>query len=375
MSISINSKFDAGNITCVSCERADDIRLNIKKDQGGEFFQWFYFRLTGEANVQYTLHIDNAHESSYPRGWEDYRVVASYDRVQWFRCDTSYVDGVLSFSATPAGNNIWFAYFTPYSMQRHDDLIASMSVRQGVSCEVIGHTVQGRSMDLVIVGNPLATKNIWAIARQHPGESMAEWWMEGFLNKLTDIKDPVSRTLLNEFCFYVVPNMNPDGSANGYLRTNSAGANLNREWSEPSLTRSPEVAVVRERMQQSGVNFCLDVHGDEALPYNFIAGTEGINSWNPQRLEIQNRFKNTLANVNPDFQTVYGYPVAAPGQANYSICSSYVAEYFRCPALTLEMPFKDTIDTPDHHHGWSADRSILLGESCVTAIHLISDSL
>jgi murein tripeptide amidase MpaA len=375
MAISINSKFDAGNIICLSCERADDIHLQIEKDQGDEFFQWFYFRLTGEANVQYTLHIDNAHESSFPRGWEGYRVVASFDRKNWFRCDTDYVGGVLSFSVTSTGNEIWFAYFQPYSMQRHDDLIASLSVREGVSTEVLGLTVEGRSMDLVVVGDPQLKKSVWAIARQHPGETMAEWWMEGFLNKLTDKADPVSRALVDKFCFYVVPNMNPDGSANGYLRTNSAGANLNREWSDPSMAHSPEVAVVRDRMQRTGVNFCLDVHGDEALPYNFVAGTEGIRSWSPQRLELQNRFKDTLASVNPDFQTVHGYPVAAPGAANYGICSSYIAEYFNCPSLTLEMPFKDTIDTPDEINGWSADRSIVLGESCVTAIHLISDSI
>ncbi len=375
MSISINSKFDGGNIECLSCDFADNIRLQIRKDKGDEFFQWFYFRLSGEANTRYTLHIENASASSYPRGWEGYKVVASFDRQQWFRCDTEYANGVLSFSVTSTSNDVWFAYFTPYSMHRHDDLIASMSIRDRVSTEVIGQTVDGRNMDLVVIGNPDAAKKVWAIARQHPGETMAEWWMEGFLKKLVDEQDPVSRTLLDNCCFYVVPNMNPDGSANGYLRTNAAGTNLNREWNNPSMLSSPEVATVRNHMETTGVHFCLDVHGDEALPYNFIAGTEGIDSWNPQRLELQNRFKDTLARLNPDFQTVYGYPVAAAGTANYGICSSYVAEHFGCPALTLEMPFKDTIDTPDYRYGWSAQRSALLGEACVSAILQISDAI
>lgn len=38
-----------------------------------------------------------------------------------------------------------------------------------------------------------------------------------------------------------MPNVNPDGSIRGHLRTNAVGANLNREWKEPSLERSPEV--------------------------------------------------------------------------------------------------------------------------------------
>ena len=45
-----------------------------------------------------------------------------------------------------------------------------------------------------------------------------------------------------------VPNMNPDGSWRGHLRVNAGGANLNREWAEPSAERSPEVLAVRNFM-------------------------------------------------------------------------------------------------------------------------------
>ena len=37
-----------------------------------------------------------------------------------------------------------------------------------------------------------------------------------------------------------VPNMNPDGSWRGHLRTNASGANLNREWADPTPHASPE---------------------------------------------------------------------------------------------------------------------------------------
>lgn len=66
------------------------------------------------------------------------------------------------------------------------------------------------------------------IARQHPGETMAEFFVEGLLERLYDTSDPVSRRLLELACFHVVPNMNPDGSVRGNLRTNARGTNLNR---------------------------------------------------------------------------------------------------------------------------------------------------
>src|SRR3546814_4092300 len=73
---------------------------------------------------------------------------------------------------------------------------------------------------------------VWLYARQHPGETMAEWWMEGALERLTDVADPVARSLRRKARFHIVPNMNPDGSFRGHLRTNAAGVNLNRERSE-----------------------------------------------------------------------------------------------------------------------------------------------
>lgn len=327
--------------------------------------------MTAKAGCTYRLNIENAHASSYSRGWENYNVVASADRDEWFRCPTDYENGSLSFSITPESDVIWFAYFAPYSLQRHQRLIASTALADNVALESLGNTIDGRSMDLLCIGDPESRLKIWSIARQHPGETMAQWWMEGYLSKLTSSDDSVTRELLRKAVFYVVPNMNPDGSYRGYLRTNAVGTNLNREWSNPSLERSPEVAVVRQKMLDTGVDFSLDVHGDEALPYNFIAGTEGIKSWNPDRLELQERFKSNLQRLNPDFQTAVGYPVGPPGSANYGICSSYVAEQFACPAMTLEMPFKDTIDSPNVRMGWSAERAAKLGESCVDAIYSV----
>ena len=107
---------------------------------------------------------------------------------------------------------------------------------------------------------------------------MAEWWMEGALEKLTDPDDPVARVLRRECTFHVVPNMNPDGSRRGHLRTNAVGVNLNREWHAPTAEKSPEVLCVRNAMDETGVDFAMDVHGDEAIPANFLAGFEGIPS-------------------------------------------------------------------------------------------------
>jgi murein tripeptide amidase MpaA len=373
MAIIISSAFDSGNIRVKQID-GNEAELEIVSDHQSDFYQWFHFRVAGGAGQQLTLRITNCAGSAYPNGWPDYRACMSFDREEWLRIeDTSYADGVLTIRFTPPTDVVWLAYFAPFSMERHHDLVTSLAGLDGVTYRSLGKSLDGRDVDCLTIGNgPL---RCWLYARQHPGESMAEWWMEGALEKLADEDDPVARVLRRECTFHIVPNMNPDGSIRGHLRTNAAGVNLNREWHAPSVERSPEVLCVRNAMDETGVDFAMDVHGDEAIPANFLAGFEGIPSFTERQGELFNLFARTLERISPDFQTAQGYEVSAPGQANMSMSTTQLAERFGCVSMTLEMPFKDNVDLPDPVYGWSPQRSKYLASACLDALHAILPEL
>uniref|UniRef100_UPI0028991205 M14 family metallopeptidase n=1 Tax=Neisseria sp. TaxID=192066 RepID=UPI0028991205 len=154
----------------------------------------------------------------------------------------------------------------------------------------------------------------------------------------------------------------------GNQRTNSAGANLNREWLAPSLEYSPEVYYVREKMQETGVDLFLDVHGDEDIPYVFVAGTEGVPGYDGRIRALEEQFKTALRAASPDFQDEYGYEKNAPGQADLSFATNWVGHQFKCLAYTLEMPFIDNHNLPDDDFGWNGQRSLRLGEAMLSAM-------
>ena len=369
----ISSAFDAGNIRLVSMA-GDTIELEIEKDHKSDFYQWFYFRLAGAQGRDVTLKITNAAGAAYPDGWPDYRACMSVDREEWVRVDaTSYDDGVLTINLVPETDCIWLAYYVPYSMERHHDLVATVSALPGVEYKSLGKTLDGQDMDLLTIGEGELT--VWLYARQHPGESMAEWWMEGALEKLTDPDDPVSRSLRKRCTFHVVPNMNPDGSRRGHLRTNAAGVNLNRVWHDPQESTEPEVFLVRNAMDETGVDFAMDVHGDEAIPANFLAGFEGIPSWDEAQYALFTRFGDTLEKLSPDFQTEKGYEMSKPGEANLSMSTTQLAERYGAVSMTLEMPFKDNFDLPDPIYGWSTERCKYLAYSCLDTLHAMLPDL
>lgn len=367
--IHIDTAFDSGNINVLSIDGAE-AKLAIHRDAHSDFFQWFHFRVSGVAGRELVLRITGLNGAAYPDGWADYQARFSEDRDYWGLAQTSWDpkadNGTLTITHTPESEICWFAYFAPYSMERHHDLIAQVAGEPGVIYRRLGTSLDGQPIDCLTMGE--RPVQIWLQARQHPGETMAEWWMEGALDALTDPANPHGRLLRQKATVHVVPNANPDGSRRGHLRTNAAGVNLNREWHEPTPERSPEVLAIRNAMDETGVALCLDVHGDEAIPHVFIAGFEGIPSITEAQLASYHRYLAILDKQTPDFQTRVGYPIAPAGRANLTMATNQIAERYGAVAMTLEMPFKDHNDLPCPDQGWSAERSAQLGRDCIAAL-------
>jgi len=368
-SIHIDAGFDSGNIDVLGIA-GNTARLAIRRDNESDFFQWFNFRVSAPAGEEVVLKLTGLNASAYPGGWPDYDACVSEDRAYWARAASSFDKdedgGTLTIRYLPAGGVFWVAYFAPYSMERHHDLIAAAASSEGVDYVRLGTTLDGQPIDCLEMGE--GDTQVWLYARQHPGETQAEWWMEGALECLTDPADPVARALRHKCRLHIVPNCNPDGSRRGHLRTNAVGTNLNREWADPTPERSPEVLAIRNWMDETGVDFAMDVHADEAIPAVFIAGFEGIPSWKEEQGEGFYRYQRILDRRTPDFQTKLGYPKASPGRANLTMSTNQLAERFGAVAMTLEMPYKDLADFPEPEQGWSPERCKLLGRECLAAL-------
>lgn len=350
---SIKSDFDHGNIRVIDAQDPARIRLEIKPDGAAGFYQWFYFRVDGACGEPLTMQIANAGGASYAKALHGYKAVASYDGDNWFRIDTSYEDGVLTIFHEPEEERIFYAYFAAYPLARIRTFMELMKNEPALAHEVLGETLDGHKIDYFTTGD--GPRQLWVIARQHPGETMGSWWMEGFLPAVAGA-GPAATRLREAATLHIVPCMNPDGSQRGHLRTNAAGTDLNRAWRNASMEKSPEVFLVCEKMRETSVDFFLDVHGDEAIANNFLDSAKGIPSWSDVHEARFNKFSDLLLKESRDFQDKEGYPTASPGQANLDIASNYVAETWGCLSMTLEMPFKDANVNPLPEKGWSPER-------------------
>jgi len=119
----------------------------------------------------------------------------------------------------------------------------------------------------------------------------------------------------------------------------------------------------------------MDVHGDEAIPANFLAGFEGIPGWTDALGEKFYDFGRRLAAHTPDFQIEKGYEKSPPGKANLTMSTNQLAERFGAVAMTLEMPFKDHDPNPDAEFGWSPERSKTLAHACLEVLAEVIDTI
>ena len=195
------------------------------------------------------------------------------------------------------------------------------------------------------------------IARQHPGEPQAEWYAEQLVEQLM----ASSPELFEQYTFRVVPNMNPDGTYFGNLRTNAKGNDLNRMWQSATQDNAPEVYHVLQKMQEIGVDLFLDIHSDEEIPEPFLDRAHFHCPEANEALEKQETdFMHFYMQYQSGMQNELNYGEAdRTNPREMTIASVAVGQRFGCPAWTLEMPTKSGW-MPEHCKALASDFFVVL---------------
>lgn len=138
-------------------------------------------------------------------------------------------------------------------------------------------------------------------------------------------------------------------------------------------------------MRKTGVDFALDVHSEEELPYVFLSKTPtGIPSWSRRQDNLYRTYVSSLMDACPEFQHKHGYKAPLKGKANLSVCCAYLAEEFSCLAVTQEQPFKfnqhmrdllkqtgEEMKKGEQCSDWDIEKCKKLGEACPVALRAI----
>ena len=251
----------------------------IKRDKIGNQYYWFYFMITGVKNKALSFELGNltgTYRNNPMDQFTDYTwPVLSYDNAQWARIsDVNYddEDKVFRFNARFIKDTAWIAYAHPYSYWQSQAYLDTILKNQYVRTRKQGFSDGGRQVNLLEITNRQTEgkkKNVLITALQHAGEDCGGYFIEGFINFLIS-EDESARQLRNDFVFFMVPMVNPDGIFHGITRYNANMEDLNSEWDDDvsdtmNLPTEREVLFVKNWVHdfyrsRGRIDLFVDVH-------------------------------------------------------------------------------------------------------------------
>ncbi len=210
----------------------------------------FHFLLQGKPGTRLTIefrnvdNVWNGQPSSMARNMR--AAVVSEDGRSWTSVPMENLpNNRVRMTVEMPGPRLYVARVEPYRISDLDKFLDSIRADPRVEIAPIGHTVQGRELEIVRVGDPDAPYRVFVRARAHPWEPGGNWVAQGLIRRL--LKDDAdARRFLERYCLYVMPMANKDGVALGRTRFNMKGKDLNRDLHRPA---DPELAPENAAME------------------------------------------------------------------------------------------------------------------------------
>ena len=176
-----------------------------------------------------------------------------------------YVNKELLFTLNSSQPNdaIFVSMNYPYTYTRILKLLESQPT--SLLCE----TPLGYKNHFLRIGAITSPKfKIICIARQHPGETVSSYVMEGFLKFI--LSDSIESQWLKRNCeVIVVPMVNIDGVQLGNFRCDIFGSDLNRVWKGG---QHPIISEIKKLIREEGVKYFFDLHGHSKKKNTFSYG-------------------------------------------------------------------------------------------------------
>lgn len=271
--LKLSTDFAGGSVGQVSRVSELHLRVGVKgqSDQDGRNRQasWFSFRVSGAGKGTEVILdlVDLPGEYNYQanRG-----AVTKDTRPYWREKNGPWMEAPGDYDAAepkwrlriqPKGSEFYVAHIPPYTQKSLELLRKAL---QPVA-ETWGKSLGGRQIEVWtfdLSGGKADAPVVWVMFRQHAWESGTGWVGDGFL-----------RNLPPGIVWKILPQNDPDGVAEGGVRFNKAGYDLNRNWDAPNdVARRPEILAQKTAIEQwlaggKKIDLFLTLHNTETSEY------------------------------------------------------------------------------------------------------------
>ncbi|MGC1243310.1 MAG: M14 family zinc carboxypeptidase [Chryseosolibacter sp.] len=231
----------------------------------------WHFQVIGEPGSDITFLLKN-----FENVWngmkgvpisEKTNTLVSEDGRNWRVIPADFVNGnQLRFTVPMSAGSLYVASVEPYRISDLENLLAEIKENPLIEIMPVGHTAEGRPLEIIRAGDPNAPYRVFLRARAHAWEPGGNWVVQGLIRSF--LQDDAAQ-YRKRYCLYIMPMANKDAVARGRTRFNTLGKDLNREWDRPAdAVLTPEkhaFEVWLKKMIDQGKkpHFAIDLHNDQ----------------------------------------------------------------------------------------------------------------
>ena len=178
-------------------------------------------------------------------------------------------DNRLEIQLQMEADTLFLARLEPYRMSDSDRFLAEIAPHSLVEITSIGHSAEGRDLEMVRVGHSEAPHHVLLRARSHPWEPGGNWLVQGLIKSLLR-EDKQTQRAIDTYCVHVMPMAAKDGVVRGHTRFNLQGMDLNRNWGRPADPQyAPENHALETWLQAmidggKRPQLAIDLHNDNS---------------------------------------------------------------------------------------------------------------
>lgn len=326
--VSFSADFESGRLS--QCEHLSDgsyLLITQAENQPINPSPWYYFKVMSKTpDMQQVLKLQIVAQDARPR----YPPKRSEDQEQWETMPFEFIAGRMQVSLTLRKEPIYIAAQPPITNQDYTDWLVSRSADSNIELVDIGKSAQGRAIRGLVRRKSSNSEWLLLIGRQHPPELTGAEAMLAFTDfLLTDERIPDA--FFQRFNVLAVPNMNPDGVANGNWRHTSKGVDLNRDWGKFTQLESRQLFDFFEQQlkAQQRLVFALDFHSTQQdIFYTMPAEHPSVPD------SFSQDWLASLKNSTLSSFTVRQRPGSSPGRG---VFKQFIADYYGVQAVTYEV--------------------------------------
>lgn len=258
--MNIINDYEGASIDIIKNDKnKNKVYLSLKKEKD-KYSYYYNFVIENEEKTEGEVRIDKISSSQY---YTKGRVITPYIKENtWQRLNKEkfYIDGdelVIKIAPNTKQEISLVPRYTQDNLEKFIKKIPKNKIK-----------IKDTPINEIIIGEQ-SLPAVFIIARQHPGETLSSFFVEGVIEELIE-----TNKLLNKYCFIIYPIVNQKGVANGNHRY-TENIDYNRCWNKKNAPK--EIQYIKKQLEKNKPKYFVDVHNDEITKESYIRAYNKIN--------------------------------------------------------------------------------------------------